>query len=213
MTIPYRRPFMHLVFGVVLAFAVPGCQQEAADDTAGNDTTAASTTADNAANEDAARRFVDEVFNKGNMDFIDSAVTQDFVEQTPSPGQEQGIPGLRKWITEFRTAFPDLNMTVDHVVSEGDMVAMHVRMVGTNTGAMMGMPATNKKLDVRGVDLLRFVDGKASEHWGYYEEMKMMQQLGWAPPPPGTPGAPGANTGGTDTAAGAAGAAGDTTKK
>ena len=48
----------------------------------------------------------------------------------------------------------------------------------------MGMPATNKKIDVEGVDIIRFKNGKAVEHWGVYDNMKMMQQLGMMPPPP-----------------------------
>ena len=62
------------------------------------------------------------------------------------------------------------------------MMYVHFNMKGTNTGGMgPDMPATNKAMDVNGVDIIRFENGKAMEHWGYWEESKMMQQLGMAP--------------------------------
>ena len=81
--------------------------------------------------------------------------------------------------TEVRLA-PEMGgrvLTLD--VKEGDRVVVHYRWKGVNSGAMgEGMPATNKPIDVETVDVLRFENGKVVEHWGYMEEMKMMEQLG-----------------------------------
>jgi hypothetical protein len=67
------------------------------------------------------------------------------------------------------------------MIADTTFVVTHYTMTGTNTGSIMGMPATGKKFNIHGVDIVRFVNGKCVEHWGYDEEMKMMQQLGMMP--------------------------------
>jgi predicted ester cyclase len=69
------------------------------------------------------------------------------------------------------------------MVAEGDKVMAHVTMTGTNSGPMMGMPATNKQVSVDGIDLIMIKDGKATERWGYFDTMKFMAQMGMMPPP------------------------------
>ncbi|MEK7728648.1 MAG: ester cyclase, partial [candidate division KSB1 bacterium] len=59
----------------------------------------------------------------------------------------------------------------------------YTTMRGTNTGAMTDMPATGKKVEVKGFDIVRFANGKAVEHWGLNDDMKMMMQLGMIPEP------------------------------
>jgi steroid delta-isomerase-like uncharacterized protein len=202
-----RGTFIAAAAALALTFGVSGCEQSGADGANADEVTR---------NEETARRFAEEVFGKGNYAYIDSAVSPDFVEHTPAPQYKPGIEGLKEWIPQMRQAFPDTKIEVLHVFGKGDLVALHVRQTGTNTGPMMGMPATNKAIDMRGVDVLRFKDGKAIEHWGYWEEMKMMQQLGMMPENMGMPdsnAAPGTPSAGGDSAApGAAPAApgGDT---
>lgn len=76
-------------------------------------------------------------------------------------------------------AFPDLAMTVRDVVDGGDTLVARVRYTGTNTGDLMGMPATGKAVNVELIDITRFGDdGPAHEHWGVMDQMTMMQQLG-----------------------------------
>lgn len=161
-----------------------GCNQPAPEANTGN------ATADSLrmANEEMAKQFVDEVFNKGNMAFIDEHTATDFVEHTPSPGQEQGIESFKKFVAAWRAAMPDLKFAVNEVVSEGDLVAIHVTQSGTMQGDLFGPAAKGKRMDVSGIDLVRIKDGKMTEHWGYYEEAKMFTQLGLMPemaPPPG----------------------------
>jgi len=66
-------------------------------------------------------------------------------------------------------------------VAEDDRVFVQLRMTGTNAGMFMGMPATGKAVDIELVDVMRFIDSKVVEHWGYSQEVKMMQQLGLMP--------------------------------
>ncbi len=126
-----------------------------------------------------AQRFLDMWFT-GKTDGIDEIVAENFKSNMPLPGvSSSGIQQLKDMVAIASTAFSD-NKTEDiHLMADGDRVVVHYRWKGVNTGSMgEGMPATNKPIDVRTVDVLRFENGKVVEHWGYMEEMKMMEQLG-----------------------------------
>jgi predicted ester cyclase len=124
-----------------------------------------------------------DAFIAGNTN-IDEYVSADMIEHTPSPGvTATGLAGMKETITMFHTAFPDLKETTIKMFADSDYVVAHFNMKGTNSGSMGGMPATNKPIDVNGVDIVRFENGKGVEHWGYYEEAKMMQQMGMMPEP------------------------------
>lgn len=205
-----------------VGLSITGCSKPKTDGTGADSSAAGSTTmaagAEQEKNKDLSRQFLDEVFNKGNMAFVDEHVAPDFVEHTPPPsGMEPGIAGFKKLVMEWRTGMPDLKVEVISMIAEGDMVAIHSKQSGTNSGPMMGMPATNKKTtDIGTLDLVRIKDGKMVEHWGYSEETKMMTQLGMMPPMGGAAPAAGGDHGAMhDTAAAPKGGAmeADTAKK
>jgi len=124
---------------------------------------------------------MDEVFNKGNMNAIDELLSPNIVEHNPFPGQGPGVQGFKKGMTELRQAFPDLHVTVDDMLADGDKVVIRSTMTGTNKGKFMNMPATGKQIKVDGIDIVRIKDGKAVDHWGVTDIMTMMQQLGVVP--------------------------------
>ncbi len=126
-----------------------------------------------------------EAFNSGNWDAMEKLTDPNIVEHSPAPGQKPGRDGMMAMMKEFKAAFPDMKMTIVDMTAEGDKVSVLSRMEGTNSGQFMGMPATGKKVDVMGMDLIKITNGKASEHWGYMEMDKFMQQMGMMPPPPG----------------------------
>jgi predicted ester cyclase len=78
---------------------------------------------------------------------------------------------------------PDMHMDMQRMTVDGDCVWVHGRGHGTNTGEMMGMPATGKSVDIDFIDILRFKDGKLVEHWGVTDNLGMMQQMGVVPMP------------------------------
>lgn len=132
----------------------------------------------------AVKRFYDEVMGKGDMKAIDALVADNFVDHfTPDPKIPGNKAGLTQVMTAMRTAFPDLQMTIDDIIAKGDKVWVYSTMRGTNKGEFMGMPATGKKVEVKGVDIVRFENGKAAEHWGLNDDYTMMQQLGVIPAP------------------------------
>lgn len=136
----------------------------------------------------AAMAKIYEVFSNGNVAELDACVDPNVVEHAPDPNiKETGLVGLKKMIESYRSSFPDLKMNVHSMTAEGDVVTAHFNMTGTNSGPMGEMPATNNTMNIDGVDIIKFKDGKAIEHWGYYEEMKMMEQMGMMQDPAGMP--------------------------
>jgi steroid delta-isomerase-like uncharacterized protein len=125
------------------------------------------------------RKFYDEVFNRGNYDKINEYVDANMVEheQLP-PGTPPGREGFRQWLTNMRRSFPDMHIELQGSTVDGDRVWTYLRMTGTNKGEMMGMPATGKSVRVDGFDILRYSNGKIVEHWGVFDNLGLMTQLG-----------------------------------
>ncbi len=145
-----------------------------------------------------AQRFMDEVLNRGNMDALSEALTEDHLDHTPMPGvPERGIEGVRRSLEMIRAAFPDLHQSIDEMVEEGDKLLILGTFTGTHQGDFMGIPATGKRVSVLGMDLVRIENGKFAEHWGLFDQASLMQQLGMLgqgaveqPAGMGAPGAP-----------------------
>ena len=124
------------------------------------------------------RRFYDEVFTQGNLDVIDELAHDDFVEHEELPGLPPGKEGLRFFATAMRDAFPDLTVSVEDIIVEDNKVASRARFSGTQRGEFLGIPPTDKKIDVQVIDIMAYRDGKATDHWGVTDQMAMMVQLG-----------------------------------
>ena len=96
------------------------------------------------------------------------------------------IPDLKDFKqmeSEIFDAFPDMHVTIDDMVAEGDKVAARVTMTGTHKGEFMGIPPTNKKVQVQAIAIDRVVGGKIVEEWGIFDTQGLMQQLGVVPTP------------------------------
>ena len=138
--------------------------------------------------EDKARanRFVDEFFNKKNVGIMDELFTVDYVEYDANfPQGLRGRAAVKEYYTSFITAFPDMQMTVEHVISEGDKVVQQLTWTGTHNGPLVGpggaIPPTGKRITTTGMHVARIADGKAVEGWGYGDDLGLMQQLGIIP--------------------------------
>ena len=123
-------------------------------------------------------RAYDEVFNAGNTDALGEILSADIVDHSAMPGSPPGLEGAKQTIGMFLTAFPDLKITVEDMIAEGDKVAVRMTMSGTHKGDFMGIPATGKRISVNGMDFHRIAGGKVVEHWDSFDQMTMMQQLG-----------------------------------
>jgi steroid delta-isomerase-like uncharacterized protein len=128
-------------------------------------------------NNQVARRFI-KAFQAGDTADLSEIVAQDFVDHNPQPGQKAGRQGLIETIAGWRTAFPDLEITVQHEVAEGEFVVQQGVALGTNTGPLMGRPATGKQARVSYMDMHRIVNGRIVEIWHLEDIAGMLYQLG-----------------------------------
>jgi steroid delta-isomerase-like uncharacterized protein len=126
-----------------------------------------------------------ELLNAGDVDGFGDLLADDFVEHEVSPGLEPSKEGVKAFFRMYISAFPDLQMEPQDVLPSGNKVVARTRGTGTHKGEFMGMPATGKRFDVELIDIMGFGDdGLAHEHWGVFDALKMMQQLGAIPAGP-----------------------------
>jgi steroid delta-isomerase-like uncharacterized protein len=125
------------------------------------------------------RRIIEEGFNKGNLTVLDELVATSHVNHSDNVrGPEQ----YKQFINAYRAAFPDLKMTLEFQIAEGDKVVNHWTAQATHRGSLMGIPPTGKRIATTGTYVARIVDGKIVEEWGNMDTLGMMQQLGVIPP-------------------------------
>jgi steroid delta-isomerase-like uncharacterized protein len=126
-----------------------------------------------------------ELISAGQIDEFLEILADDFVEHEDTPGLEPTREGVGQLFHMYRAAFPDMHMDPEQVLVDGDTAVARVRATGTHQGDLMGIPATGRSVDVQLIDITRFGDdGLAHEHWGVFDAMGMMQQLGVVPGPP-----------------------------
>ena len=129
------------------------------------------------------RRLIEEFINRGNMAVAEALIAEDHVGLDPAPGQEQGRGALVSNLARMRTAFPDLEWTIEEQVAEGDTVACYFIWRGTHQGAFLGVPPTGKRVTVRCMAFDHFVAGQCKATRMLMDTMSLMQQLGVVPSP------------------------------
>ena len=128
------------------------------------------------------RRFVDEVINQGKMGSAEEFVWEDVVEQVPLPGQGPGLEGLKDVLRGMRSAFPDIDFSIEEQVCEGDKVASRFEWTGTHKAEFMGVPATGRQVRVWGVVIDRLKAGRIKDTRILMDALGLMMQLGALPP-------------------------------
>jgi predicted ester cyclase len=134
-------------------------------------------------NKALVRRFYEEVFNQKNTTAIAEFIDPTFVDHSLPPGLPGGIEGARQYIGMYLTAFPDLHLTVEDLIAEGDKVVARFTGGGTQQGAYMNIPPTGKQMTATVIDMFRIAGSKFVEHWLEFDALGMMQQLGVIPAP------------------------------
>ncbi len=131
-------------------------------------------------NQAAFREVIEEAFNKGNYAALRANFRPDFVEH--QFGLQASIETLEGDIESLRTAFPDLHLTIEDLVTDGDKLWARMTAHGTNQGGFMG-PPNGKSFEIAVFDLCRFEAGKVVEHWGSPDRFALLAQLGLLPKP------------------------------
>lgn len=130
----------------------------------------------------AALRSMYDMVNSGDVEGFGALLADDFVEHEETPGLAPTKEGVKEFFRMYLSAFPDLRFDAEDVLVDGDKAVARTRATGTHQGEFLGIPATGKSVDVQLIDIIRFgEDGLAREHWGVFDALAMMQQLGVIP--------------------------------
>ena len=121
---------------------------------------------------------------KGNLDVIDELIASDYIGHDPvDPEPLRGPEGVKEFVTTYRSAFPDAQITVEQQLAEGDLVATRWTARGTHEGELMGIQPTGKQVTVSGLTISRLANDKIVEEFQNWDTLGMLQQLGAVPAP------------------------------
>lgn len=134
-------------------------------------------------NKTIARRFYDEVLNKGNMSVADEILALDYLDHGAPPEFPRGPEGFKQLYTMVSSVFPDVRVTVEDMIAEGDEVATRLTVRGTQMGPFRGFPATGRSAIWTGMDIIRLAGDKMVERWSERDFLGMLQQVGAIPKP------------------------------
>lgn len=133
-------------------------------------------------NKVVGRRFFEEMIAKGQWGLAEELMLPNIVMHHPSsPTPISGREAVVGMLTAFRAGFPNLQMKANDVFGEQDRVAVRWTMSGTHTANLFGIPPTQKSVQVSGISVLRFLDGKVAEDWVAEDSLGLMKQLGVIP--------------------------------
>lgn len=130
------------------------------------------------------KRFVEEVWNRGRLDLVEEFFDEDVIDhyRPGSPGlrgrkQSQDVMGM------VRAALPDIHVSLDDVIAEGDRVVTRWNWTATHEGELLGVSATGKPITNSGTTIYRFANARIAEVWNFFDELGLMQQMGVVPTP------------------------------
>ena len=132
-------------------------------------------------NKATIRRYVAEAWNKGNVTIMDELMAPNYARYMAFSASPLNREGQKQRILGFRRAFPDIQLTIEDMVAEGDKVTFRLTLRGTHQGEFQGRPPTGKQIAVGAVDIARFEQGKIVEQWGQTDMLGLLQQLGAIP--------------------------------
>ena len=123
-----------------------------------------------------------EATNSGDAELIsttiDEIVEPDVLIRTPLPIEATGAEALKEVFARLHRAFPDLHVTVEDLIAEGDKVVARNSVSGTHQGEYMGLPPTGRTVTYNEIFIVRFADGRIAETWGVVDVLSQMKQLG-----------------------------------
>jgi steroid delta-isomerase-like uncharacterized protein len=134
-------------------------------------------------NKSIVRRWIEEGWNKHNLSVVDEIYAPNFVQHEPEPQTVNSSEALKQYVGTYLTAFPDLQLSIEDLIAEGDKVVWRFVSNGTHTGPFMGIPATGKKGVITGIVIFRLENSRIAEAWLNIDALGLLQQLGVIPMP------------------------------
>ena len=129
-------------------------------------------------NKRLARRIFVELGNRGNMAVIRELVGSEFVNHQLDGHEVRGPEGMRRVVGEFRTAFPDVHVTVDDQIAEADIVVTRWTAAGTHRGPLGEVAPTGKQVKFSGISMMRFDNARLIEEWELADQLGLLRQVG-----------------------------------
>ncbi len=123
----------------------------------------------------------EEVWGKGNLAVVDELSDENVLNHNPQVPLLKGREAFKQLVLTYRTAFPDLHITIEDQIVEGDKVVIRFTARGTHKGNLMDIPPTGKQMTTSGITVSRVVNGKFVESWTDFDALGMLQQLGVVP--------------------------------
>jgi len=123
------------------------------------------------------RRYIEEVWNRTNLELVDEIFDRYISHQPDGPTLQRGPEDVKRFVGEFRVAFPDLRISIDDQIAEGDKVVVRATIRGTHHREFRGMAPTGKEIEEKGLSVFRFSpEGKVVESWdSYYSQLSLMR--------------------------------------
>ena len=129
-------------------------------------------------NKQIVRRYIEEVVNTGDIKKLDEFVSPDYIETLDPDKKKIGVEGAKQHVAGVRQTFPDLHLTVDKQIAEGDWVVSCITARGTHRGEWIGMKPTGKKVEITAVNVDKIVNGKMVEHGGAANMLEVLLGIG-----------------------------------
>jgi len=123
---------------------------------------------------------------EGNLDTLEDALAEVYAEDIVlhEPDEDvRGVEGLKQFVSMIRSAIPDLRITLEEDIAEGDKVVSRWRAQGTHQGELMGIAPTSNQVTITGITIHRIEEGKIVEEWENWDALGLMQQIGAIPSP------------------------------
>ena len=127
-------------------------------------------------------RLYEEVWNEGALGVVEEIFAGDFEGHAPGDTGTLGPDGVKGFVTAWRTAFPDLHVTIDAQHAAGGKVATRFTCTGTHAGRLLAFEPTGRHATMKGMAVTRVVDGRIASDWGEFDMVGLLRQLGVAGP-------------------------------
>jgi len=129
-------------------------------------------------NKRLVRRYLEEVVNTGDVSRIAEFVSPEYVDTHDRSGESDGLDGAARHVLAVRQTYPDLHVTVERQLGEGDWVVTLITARGTHQGGWLGMRPTGKRVEITGVNVDQVVDGRIVEHGGAANLLGPLLEIG-----------------------------------
>jgi steroid delta-isomerase-like uncharacterized protein len=138
-------------------------------------------------NKAIARRWTEELWGRGDLSVADEIIAPEYERHDPGdPFPARGPEDVKRIVTMLRGMLPDLTLTIEATVAEGDLVVSRYTATATDTRGYMGMPPTGRTIRTAAMQMFRIVDGRIVESWAVRDDLGTLRQLGQLPVPVGS---------------------------